>query len=214
MPSTGQSYVSTHASRSRKPCRIVNRCLEGERCDRAHTRHGHEPAGLRITASQFCNLTVKFPDLLLDGVACFEQRPDRSYQLGPILDHSARTAKTLNVARPITRPRFLKRPRTWFSRSRLILTSSARLASSALTEWLSISLTCTSLNQPVCVMRAIPTASLRSLLLICILSTALAWRASMQITGRPSCLSSVHSHVAVGPVSRPIRTAPGAVDLT
>src|SRR5437879_1648051 len=86
MPSTGQSYVSTHASRSRKPCRIVNRCLEGERCDRAHTRHGHEPAGLRITASQFCNLTVKLPDLLLDGVACFEQRPDRSYQLGPILD--------------------------------------------------------------------------------------------------------------------------------
>src|ERR1700745_3288146 len=36
----------------------------------------------------------------------------------------------------------------------------------------------------------------------------------MQITGRPSCLSSVHSHVAVGPVSRPIRTAPGAFDLT
>ena len=30
-------------------------------------------------------------------------------------------------------------------------------------------------------MRAIPIASLRSLLLICILSTALAWRASMQI---------------------------------
>ena len=44
-------------------------------------------------------------------------------------------------ARPMTRPRFLRRPRTWFSRSRLILTSSARLASSALTEWLSISWT-------------------------------------------------------------------------
>src|SRR6266498_466104 len=39
-------------------------------------------------------------------------------------------------------------------------------------------------------------------------------RASIQITGRPSCLSSVHSHVAVGPVSRPIRTAPGAFNLT
>src|SRR4030088_1333659 len=86
MPSTGQSYVSTHASRSRKPCRIVNRCLEGERCARAHTRHGHEPAGLRITASQFCNLTVKLPDLLLDGIARFEQRPDRSHQLRTILD--------------------------------------------------------------------------------------------------------------------------------
>jgi Transposase len=37
---------------------------------------------------------------------------------------------------------------------------------------------------------------------------------AIQITGRPSCLSSVHSHVAVGPVSRPIRTAAGAFDLT
>jgi hypothetical protein len=47
----------------------------------------------------------------------------------------------------------VRRPRTWFSRSRLILTSNARLASSALTKWLSISLTCTSLNQPVCAKR-------------------------------------------------------------
>ena len=36
----------------------------------------------------------------------------------------------------------------------------------------------------------------------------------MQITGRLSRLSSVHSHVDVGPVSRPIRTASGAFDLT
>ena len=43
-------------------------------------------------------------------------------------------------------------------------------------------------NQPVCMMRAMPAASLRLLLLICILSTALAWRASMQITGRQSRL--------------------------
>src|SRR5438552_10861501 len=40
--------------------------------------------------------------------------------------------KTLNLARPITRPTFLSRPRIWFSRSRLILTSNARLASSAM----------------------------------------------------------------------------------
>ena len=42
-----------------------------------------------------------------------------------------------------------------------------RLASSALTEWLSISLTCTSLNQPVCMMQAIPIAvwGLRALML-------------------------------------------------
>jgi hypothetical protein len=63
-------------------------------------------------------------------------------------------------------------------------------------------------------MRAMPTASLRSLLLIYILSTALAWRASMQITGRLSRLSSVHSQVVVGPVSMPILTVPGTLDLT
>src|SRR5262249_2933277 len=113
-----------------------------------------------------------------------------------------RTVKTLNLARPITRPTFLSRPRIWFSRSRLILTSSARLASSALTEWLSRSLTRTSLNQPVCMMRAMPAASLRSLLLICILSTALAWRVDTdhrqaesfelgpQPCGRWSCLKA------------------------
>ena len=39
-----------------------------------------------------------------------------------------------------------RRPRIWFSRSRLILTSNARLASSALTAWLSRSLTRTSLK--------------------------------------------------------------------
>jgi hypothetical protein len=36
----------------------------------------------------------------------------------------------------------------------------------------------------------------------------------MQFTRRPSRSSSVQSQVAVGPVSRPIRTAPGAFDLT
>ena len=29
-----------------------------------------------------------------------------------------------------------------------------------------------------------------------------------------TCLSSVHCHVVVGPVSMPIRTVPGALDLT
>src|SRR5215510_3533965 len=36
----------------------------------------------------------------------------------------------------------------------------------------------------------------------------------MQITGSPRRLSSVHSQVAVGPVSRPTRNIPGAFDLT
>src|ERR1700730_7423490 len=86
MASTGQPNVSTCASRPLKPCRIVNRCLEGERGDRTDPRCGHKPADLRIMASQFRNLAVKLTDLLLDGIARFEQRPDRSHQLGTTLD--------------------------------------------------------------------------------------------------------------------------------
>src|SRR5215467_1909098 len=58
-------------------------------------------------------------------------------------------------------------------------------------------------------MRAMPTASLRSLLLICILRAAFACLASMQMMGRPSLFSSVHSHVDVAPVSSPIRAKCG-----
>src|SRR6185295_959491 len=77
---------STYASRPRKPCRIVNRCFEGERGDRTDPRCGHKPADLCIMASQLHNLTVKLTDLLLDGIARFEQRSDRSYQLRTALD--------------------------------------------------------------------------------------------------------------------------------
>src|SRR5204863_3256871 len=86
MSSTGYPDVSTYASRPRKACRIVNRCLESERCDRTDPRSGHEPTDLRITARQLHNRTVEFTDLLLDGIARFEQRSDRSYQLGATLD--------------------------------------------------------------------------------------------------------------------------------
>src|SRR5262245_38761846 len=134
----------------------------------------------------------------------------------------ARTVNVFNLHRPITSPRFLSNPRIWFSRSRFSSTSKARLLRRALMAWLSRSLTRTSLYHPHCMMRAMPAASLRSLLLICIFSTALAWRASMQITGSPSRLSPVHNQVAVGPVFNPTpgpvfnptRTAFGALDLT
>src|SRR6478736_6454053 len=62
-------------------------------------------------------------------------------------------------------------------------------------------------------MRAMPTASFRSLLLICIFSAAFACLASMQITGSPILFSSVHNHVDVAPVSSPIRTTYGACNL-
>src|SRR5262249_35143780 len=144
---------------------------------------------------QLQNLTSEIVSLLLDGLTCLEQRPDHGNQLGTILDQFLGPhRKDVELGSADYQTDVLSRPRIWFSTSRLILTSNARLASGALTEWLSGSLTRTSLNQPVCMMRAMPAASLRSLLLTCILSTALAWRASIQITGRPSCLTSVHSH--------------------
>jgi hypothetical protein len=63
-------------------------------------------------------------------------------------------------------------------------------------------------------MRAMPAASLRSLLLICIFRAAFACLASMQMTGSPILLSSVHSHVDVAPASRPMRATCRACDFT
>src|SRR6516164_3995702 len=62
-------------------------------------------------------------------------------------------------------------------------------------------------------MRAMPTASLRSLLLICNFRAAFACLASIQMTGNPSLFNSVHSHVDVAPASSPTRVTCGACDL-
>ncbi len=106
-----------HASRSRKPCWIVNRCLEGQRGDRADTRHGHKSADLRVTAHQLHNVAVKIADLLLDGSARLEQRSDRSYQLRTALDQLLGShGEDIELGTAITRPRFLRRPRTWASK--------------------------------------------------------------------------------------------------
>src|SRR5262249_2443226 len=47
--------------------RIVSRGLEAERGDRTDTRHGHEPADLRIITCQLQHLTIEVTDLLLDS---------------------------------------------------------------------------------------------------------------------------------------------------
>ena len=51
----------------------------------------------------------------------------------PAKSSSARRLKTLPCALPMSRPRFFKRPRIWFPRSRLIFTNKARLFSTART---------------------------------------------------------------------------------
>src|SRR5271155_6114575 len=86
MASGRQSDIGADTSRSLEACRIVDRRLEAERGDRADTRHGHKPADLHIMTRQLVNLTVEIADLLLDGLARLKQRPDRSDQLGTILD--------------------------------------------------------------------------------------------------------------------------------
>ena len=70
--------------------------------------------------------------LLLDGLARLEQRPHHGNQLGAILNqlccpHSE--AVELGATNYPTK-KFLSKPRIWFSRSRLIFTSNARLFSS------------------------------------------------------------------------------------
>ena len=126
-------------------------------------------------ASQFHNLAVKLTNLLLDGIACFQQRSDGSYQFRTALDQLFGShGKDIELGTADYQAEIFEKATNMVLEIALDLDQQRRLASSALTEWLSISLTCTFLNQPVCMMRAIPIASLRSLLLICILSTALA----------------------------------------
>src|SRR5260370_16462462 len=79
--------IGTHTSRSRKPSRIINCCLERERGDRADTGYGHESLDLRITARQLHNFTVELTDLPLDSPARFEERPDLTHQLRTIPHH-------------------------------------------------------------------------------------------------------------------------------
>src|SRR5262245_48108026 len=81
MASGRQSDISADTSRSLEAGRIVNRCLKAKRGDRADTRHGHEPSDLRIVTRQLQNLTVEIVDLLFNGLARLEQRPDHSDQL-------------------------------------------------------------------------------------------------------------------------------------
>ena len=81
-----QSDIGTNTSRSLEARGIVDCRLEAERSDRTDTGRGHEFADLHIMTRQLQNLTVEIANLLLDGLARLEQRPDRGYQLGTTLD--------------------------------------------------------------------------------------------------------------------------------
>src|ERR1700683_102863 len=88
MASGGQSDIGPDTSRPLEARRIVDRRLEAERGDRADTRRCHEPSNLSIIACQPQDLAIEIVDLLLDGLARLQQRPDRGYQFGTIFDQS------------------------------------------------------------------------------------------------------------------------------
>ena len=78
-----------------------------------------KPADLHIMTRQLVNLTVEIVDLLLDGPARLEQRPDRSHQFGTIFDQRLGAhGEDIELGAADDETGFLSRPRTWFSRSR------------------------------------------------------------------------------------------------
>src|SRR5262249_29981603 len=81
-----QSDIGANTSRSFEARRIIDCRLEAERSDWTDTGRGHEPSDLRIMTRQLQNLTIEIVGLLLDRLACLEQRPDHSDQLGTIRD--------------------------------------------------------------------------------------------------------------------------------
>src|SRR3974377_102699 len=125
---------------------------------------------------------------------------------------AARTRPGNWLRKPLgrTRPNVFRTPRTQFFSVVTCDTSCARTTRSVRTAWQSRPLTETSPSQPTPMICASPNASLASVLLTFSDSAALAWRASTQITGRPTAFNSWNSHVDSCPLSSPIRTAFGA----
>src|SRR5580704_12659430 len=129
---------------------------------------------------------------------------------------AARTRAGNWLRKPLgrTRPKVFRMPRTQFFSVVICDTIWARATSSARTAWQSRPFTVTSRYQPTRMICARPRASLASVLLTFSDSAALAWRASTQITGRPTFFSPWNSQLDNCPLSSPIRTAPGACCFT
>jgi len=91
---------------------------------------------LRIITCQLENLTIEIVGLVCSmALRALSSGPTTAIKLGTVLrsvPRPARQRRELGTADHETD--VLEQARTWFSRSRLILTSNARLASSALTD--------------------------------------------------------------------------------
>src|ERR1700686_2134963 len=128
-------------------------------------------------ASQFHNLAVKLTDLLPDGIARFEQRSDRSYQLRTALDQLLGShSKDVELGAADDETEVLQKAANMVLEVALDL-DQQRPARQQRPDRVAVDILDVHLLEPAGLHDAgNPIASLRSLLLICILSTALAWR--------------------------------------
>ena len=120
---------------------------------------------------------------------------------------STRRSKGRPRTAPGSRPNVLSTPRMWFDSRVVMPTSCDRAPNKARARWASSDFTCTDRYHPVRMICAKPSASFWSVLFICILSAALACRASRHTTSSARRRSSCTSHGVIEPVSMPMRAS-------
>ena len=165
---------------------------------------------------------------LLDAVAAEEAVPcsrscRQAASMGPTIgvrsspstsNSSTRRSNGRPRIAPGSIPKVFNTPRMWFD-SRVVMPTSCALAPSrARARWASSDFTCTGRYHPVRMICARPSASFWSVLFICILSAALACRASRQVTLSSRARSSCTSQGVMGPGSAPILASSPACPLT
>src|SRR5262245_3357651 len=164
---------------------------------------------------QLQNFTVEIVGLLLDGLPCLKQRADHRDQLWTILDQLLGPhSKNIELGTANHETDVLEQATDLVLEITLDL-DQQRPARQQRPNRVAIDIFDAHLLKPAGLHDAGDPGSIIAVALIDLhFEYRLGVARSIQITGRPSRLSSVHSHVAVGPVSRPTRIAPGAFDLT
>src|SRR5437660_7452492 len=212
MASGRQSDISANTSRSLEARRIVDGRLEAERVDRADTRHGHEASDLRIITCQLQNLTIEIVGLLLDGLTCLEQRPNHSHQLGTIFAQFLGShGKDIELGTADHETDVLEQATDLVLEITLDLDQQGP-ARQQRPNRMAIEVLDAHLLEPAGLHDA---GDAGSIVAVTLIDLHLKHRLGMaRIDTDHRQPKSLDSHVAVGPVSRPTRTAPGAFNLT
>src|SRR4051794_7643978 len=190
-----------------KALRLVHRRPEGQRHDRSHPGHRHQPTAQLVIADLVENHFVQLRELLAHDPSHREQGDDNHLQRRlpghQLLDPGLEVPR---ADHPTLSPKLRNVPRSSFSMSCSLSRSSLRLVSNMRACWLARVFTCTGLYSPTRIICAIPRASLRSLLFTCCaFRTAFMWRVSTQMTGSSAFANPFTSHCDNGPASSPIR---------